>query len=328
MSKTKSQILVTFIVYVSRDHMPVHMEGFLSSLVYLKKHQESQQDIQVILVNANSNPSILDVIKSYEKEFKLIYFKVTNDLGPTYAYNLAMPYIQGKYCHFISPTYTVEPFYLDYLNKTIVNSPVNPDLILLYNSRSLNNYELKNLSYKGMSKELILGLYTNLKYYVINTEFLKQSNVYFKEFSFRTFDFIANLLIESNLLAYIPTQLIESRFKPINTFNAYDILYQTYDILVLLNEKGVYEKYKHEWDYLLISNVYSVFLGVLCRSVDIDLDSKSSIKENAQLLNPALVSIKNLTMKLGINIHDNPYLNANNNKSVFDTYNKIVKVVK
>ncbi len=321
--KQLHQPLVTFIVYISRDNLPVHMEGFLSSLVYLKNHNE----VQIILINGSSNDAIVDVIKSYDQQLHIFYFKLTNDLGPAYAYNLAMPYVKGTYCHFISPTYTIEPFYLDYVQKTMANNSLNPDLMLLYNAHSLNNYELKNLTYKGLSKELILGLNTNLKHYLINVDFLKQTDVSFNELMFRQFGIVAALILDAHLISYLPTNLISCRFKPVSNYNVYDILYQSYDILSFLNERGVYEKYQAEWDYVLIVNVYYVFLKALAQSNDIDLSSRTSIKDHAVTLSSAINSIRNITNKLRINIQQNPYLQAHS-KSVFELYNKILKVIK
>lgn len=323
MAKKETNPLVTFVIYISRFNLPTHIDGFLSSLAYLKEKNE----IQIIFVNASDDDEITSVINSYSNDFKIFYFKISSDLGQSYAYNLALPYIEGKYCHFVPPTYIIEPTYFDNIKKTDSTNAVSPDLIIHYNPHSLNKYELKNLIYKGLSKDLILGLYCDLKYFVINSEFLFNSEIKFQDFAFHPFTFVINLITSANLVAYIPTQLINLRFKVSKNFNVYDILYQAYDVLSLLNKKGIYEKYANEWNYLLIIDIYLIFLKVLAYSYNIDLNSKTSIKSQSQILSTAISSIKNIDNKLKLNVENNVYVKENE-KSIFDIYNKIMKVIK
>lgn len=151
-----SNILISTIV-------PVHNTSKYLNTCIDSILKNDYKNIEIIIIDDNSNDDSLNILKSYEKRYKNISIYHNNKtLGQSESRNIGLSHAKGDYISFIdSDDYISNTMYSNMINQIIKNSYpdlIETDLIFVKD----NHYYNKDLSFANTNKSLELDIKENI----------------------------------------------------------------------------------------------------------------------------------------------------------------------
>ena len=234
-----------------------NVEGYIEKCLETLVSQ-TLEDIEIILVNDGSKDNSIEIVNKFLKMYpeKLVYLEKENG-GLSDARNYAINYAKGEYIAFLDSDDYIEKdmyeemyelakkensdmvecnFYWEYPNK------IKEDIGVTYNGK---NEMLEKIRVVAWNK-------------LIKREILKQSKVIFPkgyryedvEFTYKLIPYIETVsFLKKPCVHYIQRQNSISNSQNERTKEIFDVLEH---VIEYYKEKGIYEKYKEELEYVYI----------------------------------------------------------------------------
>lgn len=184
----------------------VTLDECLNSIV----NQSIFNDLEVIIVDDASTDNSCELAEQYEQSYpdNILLIKLTENVGPGAARNIALTYASGKYIGFVDSDDAIAPtMYEELFDKAIQNDAdfvdsgfysQQTDSAILYTSDELAG----NLDDKKRSELLIHGGYTVTK--IFKHDFLNRYSIRFREvYVLEDFDFLAEIIARANRVSNV-----------------------------------------------------------------------------------------------------------------------------
>lgn len=238
-----------------------YLERCLESLV-----NQTLKEIQIILVNDGTKDNSGEIAKNYQQKYpeKIIYLKKENG-GLSDARNYGIPYATGEYIAFLdSDDYVELNMYEDMYNlaKKEQSDMVECDFIWEYPNKSKQDI---GAIYEG-KKEMIEKVRVVAWNKLIKRTLLEDAQISFPkgyryedvEFTYKMILYLQKVsFLKKSCIHYMQRQDSISNSQNERTKEIFDILQH---VITFYKEKGVYDQYKTELEY-----IYTRYL--LCSSL-------------------------------------------------------------
>ena len=142
----------------------------------------SKEKYEIIIINDASRDNTIKVCRRYKKKNKIV--KILNNkknFGVSYSRNLGIKFAIGKYIIFLDSDDVIKNKTLSTLENLLTNQKI--DLLLTsdlvdtkkqtFNTKEINNF------FKYLNNSL--NFKAHCWYYILNRNFLKKNNIYFKK---------------------------------------------------------------------------------------------------------------------------------------------------
>lgn len=231
----------------------------------------SFQDFELIIVNDGSPDNSEKIILEFKDKYKdkIVYLKKENG-GLSDARNYGLSHAKGEYISFIdSDDYIQKDMYYKMINK-LVEYPydiVAVDVNLVYeDSEKIKNISSgynEDIKDKETIKKTMINFYPTVwnkiykKEIIQNINFLK--GVWYEdlEFMLKVYPNVKSIgVIKEGMYNYL-----QRKNSITYTYNdkLYDIINNMESVIAYYKEKGIYEKYKEEIEYLYVRYSFATF---------------------------------------------------------------------
>ena len=242
-----------------------YIEKCLETLV-----NQTLKDIEILVVNDGSTDKSIDIINKYKEKYpeKIIYLEKENG-GLSDARNFAIPYAKGEYIAFLDSD--------DYVETNIYEK--------MYELAKRENSDMVECDfywkYPDKKKEDIGEIYSNKKEMIekvrvvawnklIKREILEKTKILFPkgyryedvEFTYKLIPYLEKVsFLKMAGIYYIQRENSISNSQNMKNKEIFDVLE---NVLKFYKEKGLYEKYKEELEYIYVRYAFcSSFLRII-----------------------------------------------------------------
>lgn len=256
-----------------------YIEKCLTSL-----ENQTLQDIQIILVNDGSQDNSAEIAKKYVEKnpTKFLYVEKKNG-GLSDARNFGMPYATGEYIAFLDSDDYVEPTLYEkmYQKAKEENSDlVECDFIWEYpDKQKIDCGEI----YQGQKEMMVKARVVAWNKLIRRDLLQKVGQQYTVGVQYEDMDFFYNMIPYYHKVSFIKEPLIHYVQRDSSISNKQNE--KTKDIFIVLNhvltvyqEKGWYEEYKEELEYIYVKNLLCSSLLRMVKIQDKEI-KKEALKE-------------------------------------------------
>lgn len=261
---------------------------------------QTEQDIEIIIVDDHSNDDIKSSIKQYFKDSRCRYIRLNSQLGPGGARNTGMDIANGKYIGFCDSDDWVD---LDYYRKSSeLLSDTQADIAMCGQIREYDVplkqqlYKCKYDRFMEMNGETAFQIMT-YNYHVdikvipqctnklYRRSFLQSCGVRFQEkVFFQDIIFSVETLLKASKVICVPNTLYHyyrrhnSIIQSFDEKHIHDFENLGTSIRNYLVQKGLYEKYKRNY-YNLMTHFYEIIIQEIFEFiVDDEIRKKTIVK--------------------------------------------------
>lgn len=250
---------------------------------------QTLKDIEIIIVNDGSTDSSKNIIDSYLKKYKNIKYLEKENGGLSSARNYGIPYATGDYIAFLdSDDYIELSMYEEMYKKAQQENSdmVECDFIWEYPNKKREDIgALYNGKKEAIEKARVVAWNKLIKREVIEKECLK-----FPEgLRYEDVEFFYKLVPYLNKISFVKKCFIHYIQRDNSIVNTQNIrtkeIFQILDnVLKFYKEKGFYEEYKEELEYIYVRFLLCSSLKRICKIED-KKQRKQALKENWNNIN-------------------------------------------
>lgn len=209
------KVSVIIPVYNSEKYLKECLESVL---------QQSYENIEIICIDDGSTDQSLSICKKFAEKFNNITLIESNHFGQSYARNLGLEKMTGKYVMFLDS----DDLLIDKAISICVDKMnLDPSIDVLYFNaeRFWNNSDKYIRIYNGMpyvpnnnsilrAEDEISATFTNCAWGCYKTEIIKNNKIKFLEgYRYEDWDFTTNYLLYSKKIYWFNTVLYKYRFN-------------------------------------------------------------------------------------------------------------------
>lgn len=229
------------------------------------------QDFELILINNNSQDNSEQILLEFKEKYsdKVVYIK-REDSDISEARNLGIEKARGKYITFIDSDDYIEKDTLELMVKKIESENfdvVACDVKLVYEDGEKVNtissgYE-QDLFHKNRIRETMLVYYPVMWNKVYKTEIIKSVS-FTKGVWYEDMEYLLRLYPAINSIGAVKKSLynyLQRKNSITYTYNdkLYDIINNMENVINYYKEKGIYDEYKDELEYLYARYAFMTF---------------------------------------------------------------------
>lgn len=242
---------------------------------------QTLEDMEFIFVDDhgpdNSIELVQNLITNHPRKKQFVFLRPEHNMGAGMARNYALPYAKGEYIAFVDSDDWVEPNMFEELYNEAVRHggadlcfcQISKDYTDGHPSDIVKNPDIATGKLSEQTKKYFLTHYVSLfSTYIYKNEMIRRNEIHFPES--RSADdsfFITSSLLFAETMARVDKPFYHYILRPGSVTTTKDSTkYQkrlaTFNsLLAYLKEKGVYEKYKDEVDFIYLKKGYfsSVF---------------------------------------------------------------------
>ena len=310
---------ISFVLYVNKN--TDNLEDCLESLCRF-----NSDDVEIIIEHDPESEEVDNILNKFFSTIRtnVVYVRNQEFLGQSFCFDNAIRLSQGKYIFFMG--------YSDVLSENLLKeleTPMNEEYdVISIPSVKTSFYSLDKNEYSKISKDLILASgIGNLRDKVFRKQYLIESQLNFETSRWYPDVFILNVLLSFNKWWNILGEpLVDIRKEYSTSFNLYDYLYQVEDLFNLAIKANVYEEYKKEFDYWIITICVYQFLSKIYTNYSIHFTVKKSVEKNARVIRLAMKHVEQIMSVYVPNYERNEYFKKNATK-LMKYFNKSLKVM-
>ena len=268
-------------VYNTGKYLPKCLDSILNQTI---------DDFEIIVVNDGSSDNSVDIIKKYVKKYKdKIVFLDKENGGQGSARNLGIKKAKGDYIGFVdSDDFIDKDMYKEMYDVALNN---NSDIVIC----NISDYYEKN----GDEKDTLLDLKSDVSINdaiiksipsVVNKiykkELLQNSNIIFNEsIWYEDLPYSMQILVNAKKINFVNKAFyhyfhrVKSTMHNENISKNLDIIKAYDDLINYLKKENLYDKYKEEFDFILLKEVYLSSVNRVIRTNNKSKEKKKIIKE-------------------------------------------------
>ncbi len=268
-------------VYNTNKYLPKCLDSILN---------QSLKDIEIIVINDGKSDNSVETIKKNEKKYKnKIVFIDKKNGGQGSARNVGIKKAHGEYIGFVdSDDFIEETMYEEMYNTAKEN---NSDIVIC----NISDYYEKNDTKKEVSlklsqnpsiSEAIINSVPSVVNKIYKRELLQDSNITFDEsIWYEDLPFSMQIVVNAKKISFIEKPFYNYFHRNISTMHNKNIsknldILKAYDILInYLNKEKLYNKYKEEFDFILLKEVYLATINRILRTSNKHSEKKEIIKQ-------------------------------------------------
>ena len=256
-----------------------NVEGYIEKCLETLVNQ-TLEDIEIILVNDGSKDRSIEIVNKFLEAYpdKLVYLEKENG-GLSDARNYAIPYVKGEYIAFLdSDDYVEKDMYqkMYELAKKENSDMVECDFYWEYPDKLKKDVGVIYNGKKEMLEKVRVVAWNKL----IRREILEKTEVKFPkgyryedvEFTYKLVPFIEKVsFLKKPCVHYIQREGSISNSQNERTKEIFDVLDHVIDYY---KEKGIYETYKEEIEYIYVRYAFCSSLLRIVKIEDVALQEK------------------------------------------------------
>ncbi len=254
---------------------------------------QSLKDIEIIVVNDGSSDNSVEVIKKYVKKYKdRIIFLDKENGGQGSARNLGIKHAKGDYIGFVDSDDFIESTMYEEMYKSAIDN--NSDIVICnisdyYEKDDSKKDVLLGLSNTPSINEAIVKSVPSVVNKIYKRELLQNRNISFDEsIWYEDLPYSMQVLVNAKKISFVEKPFYNYFHRNVSTMHNKNIsknldILKAYNILInYLNENNLYDKYKEEFDFILLKEVYLATINRVLRTSNKHSEKKKIIKEIRQ----------------------------------------------
>ena len=268
-------------VYNTSKYLPKCLDSIIN---------QSLKDIEIIIVNDGSSDNSVEVIKKYQNKYKdKIVFIDKENGGQGSARNLGIKKAQGDYIGFVDSDDFIEKTMYEEMYESAIDN--NSDIVIC----NISDYYEKDDSKKdvllGLSKnpsinESIVKSVPSVVNKIYRKELLKDLDIAFDEsIWYEDMPYSMQMIVNAKKISFVEKPFYNYFHRNVSTMHNKNIgknldILKAYDFLIdYLNKEDLYNKYKEEFDFILLKEVYLATTNRILRTSNKYREKKKIIKE-------------------------------------------------
>lgn len=233
-----------------------NMESTLSKTLDSLVNQ-SLNDIEILCIDDGSTDSSPDILKAYQAKYSTIKVYRKDNGGIASARNVGLSKVTAPYFAFVDSDDTVEPTMMEELYSKAIETKAQ----LVFCDFWWTYPKQEKLQHDGpytTQKELLTGMFATLWNKLYDTSWVKSLNIDFPDgYRYEDASFLYKLVPYIQQWAYVSKPFIhylqrEGSITHNHNDKVKDMIHVFEDLLVFYKERGFYEPYHKELEYLFI----------------------------------------------------------------------------
>lgn len=256
-----------------------YLDKCLNSLV-----NQTLSDIEIIVVNDGSTDNSMDIVNKYKEKYNKIKVIDKKNGGVSTARNAGINVATGKYIGFVdSDDYVDTSMYEKLYNASIIADydVVVCDLFAVNNNHKkiMSSGLNKNLNNKNNIRENMNNINATLCNKIYKTNIIK-NNLFTENMEYEDVEFLYRLLPKIGNISLVNEPLYFYNNRDNSTTHTYsDKWYKLLDNLDIIIkyyvDNNLYNKYKHELEYMYIKYTFGTFLKKISKCNDLKTFNKA-----------------------------------------------------
>ena len=251
---------------------------------------QSLKDIEIIVVNDGSSDNSVEVIKKYVKKYKdRIIFLDKENGGQGSARNLGIKKAHGDYIGFVDSDDFIEKTMYEEMYKSAIDN--DSDIVICnisdyYEKDDSKKDVLLGLSNTPSINEAIVKSVPSVVNKIYRRELLQNRAISFDEsIWYEDLPYSMQILVNAQKISFVEKPFYNYFHRNVSTMHNKNIsknldILKAYNILInYLNENNLYDKYKEEFDFILLKEVYLATINRVLRTSNKHSEKKKIIKE-------------------------------------------------
>ena len=268
-------------VYNTSKYLPKCLDSIIN---------QSLKDIEIIVVNDGSSDNSKEIIKQYVKRYKdRIIFLDKENGGQGSARNLGIKKAHGDYIGFVDSDDFIESTMYEGMYKSAIDN--NSDIVICnicdyYEKDDSKKDVLLGLSNNPSINEAIVKSVPSVVNKIYKRELLQDTNISFDEsIWYEDLPYSMQMIVNAKKISFVEKPFYNYFHRNVSTMHNKNIsknldILKAYDILInFLNKEKLYDKYKEEFDFILLKEVYLATINRVLRTSNKYSEKKKIIKE-------------------------------------------------
>lgn len=224
--------------------------------------EQSNKNFNIIIIADGTTKQIQSyfIDKDLNQYFQSVkYIKISEKLGSSYCYNLALKYVKTSYVYFTNSCVIFNKNFVDNFEKIANNEDADVFVCNKYDEIGIGNSKNKN-GCNITTTKLYLLLLSNIRNKIISTKIFKDAKIEFSNFHHYTFLDTIKIFECAKTIKVIKSMIVRIFTTEHPNYNIYDIIDQN-NLILDKNHSAFYKKNTDDVNYIMIRNALFVFLA-------------------------------------------------------------------
>ena len=224
--------------------------------------EQEDQEFSIIFILDQTTEKVRESLKEINFLKKVKHFKIisiSQNLGHSYCFNFALPYIDTPYVYFASSSVVLKPNFVSSINNALKDK--NDCDVGFFN---VHNAYCKSLDFSLLQDKIIEDLY--LSFFnsytnkIFNVEFLRKNKITITNFKHFTTLFLYNVFSKMKSWFVVNEQLVDLYLSSTKNYNTYDLVDQFSAMFGKYINDEFFVKNRKHIEYIAIRTILISFL--------------------------------------------------------------------